>query len=273
MPVRLFVWISILFGGLFSGPAAAQEFRVYTKVYDRTSEHSEPVARTLTLFHAGRVYDFIDAADEVIIFEPAQHRFLILNTRHRLLVPVHGNEVNDLLRKARQITEKRIAALQAKPSAAAEATARLLKFQLQPTFQVSFDADRQMLVLSNPHLVYKVRIERVENRRFSAAYRQYADAVSRLNFVLHPRILLPTPRLTLNRHVAEKGAIPLTVDLQLNTRPQVHLRAEHRIHWSLDDKDRALIAQWNSLMKNREIRKITLREYQRALGIQPLSRR
>ena len=57
----------------------AQEMRVYTTVRNlrgsAVSEDRAPVvARSLTLFHAGKVYDYVEAAKELTIFEPAHHR-------------------------------------------------------------------------------------------------------------------------------------------------------------------------------------------------------
>ncbi|MGH7199902.1 MAG: hypothetical protein ACREJB_04815, partial [Planctomycetaceae bacterium] len=61
-------------------PLAAQEFRIYTRVYDASTTGEEPavVTRSLSLFHAGKVYDYIDTLGEVTVFEPAQDRVHIL---------------------------------------------------------------------------------------------------------------------------------------------------------------------------------------------------
>ena len=53
---------------------SAQDFAVYTIVFDLDAKGSNsPIARSRTLFHAGKVYDVITGSGEVTIMEPA-HR-------------------------------------------------------------------------------------------------------------------------------------------------------------------------------------------------------
>ena len=61
----------------------------------------------------------------------------------------------------------------------------------------------------------------------------------------------------------------------MNTQPKVQLRAEHRIHWKLDRRDRFMINQWNTLLAGPSVKKVPLREYQRLMGMrhdQPVAR-
>src|ERR1043165_1169439 len=59
------------------GTARAQDFRVYTTIQDLTAAppgnggaaQAPVVARTLTLFHAGKAYDYIPEIGEVIVIE------------------------------------------------------------------------------------------------------------------------------------------------------------------------------------------------------------
>jgi len=269
MSTRLIAVLSLLCCGMFLRQGVAQEFRIYTKVYDERTNAEDPVARSLTLFHAGRVYDFLAAIGEVIIFEPMHDRFVVLNTERRLTTTVHTDEIKQLLRSAHRVARKREQSLR-QQGAAGRNTAEMLAFQMEPSFRTDFDGERKRLSLRSPHLRYEVHIAPAQMKEISKAYRQYADGICRLNFVLHPRVLLPGPRLVLNRELAKREAIPVEVDLRINTQPQVHLRAEHRIHWSLDRKDRALIQQWNSLLQSERMQKVTLRKYQQVLGIEPV---
>jgi hypothetical protein len=61
--------------------------------------------------------------------------------------------------------------------------------------------------------------------------------------------------------------------LRVNLQRPVHLRAEHLIQWSLFDRDRAQLNEWNSLLTDRRTRKLTFKEYQRALLSKSVSRR
>ena len=57
----------------------AQEIRLYTTIRDPARD--QVLVRSLMLFHAGKVYDYIDSANEVTMFEPVHRRFTILNLR------------------------------------------------------------------------------------------------------------------------------------------------------------------------------------------------
>src|SRR5687767_2243382 len=76
----------------------AQEFRIYTKVYDAgAAQNVRPsvIGSSLSLFHAGKVYDHVENQheSEVIIFEPAHQRFTILSTSRSLATTVHFDEI------------------------------------------------------------------------------------------------------------------------------------------------------------------------------------
>ena len=72
--------------------------------------------------------------------------------------------------------------------------------------------------------------------------------------------------MVLNQMLAQKMALPVEVELQINKRPRVHLRAEHKIGWSLSSDDRARIQGWNTLLKRDSTRSVTLQKYQQLLG-------
>jgi hypothetical protein len=54
--------------------AAAQDMRVYTTVraVGENRQDSPILAESLTLFHAGKTYDYMENVGEVIIYEPAR---------------------------------------------------------------------------------------------------------------------------------------------------------------------------------------------------------
>ena len=272
MKTGLFLVVTLLSAAT---PCIGQEFRIYTKVYDDsavvagTNQEATIVARSLTLFHAGRVYDYMRSVGEVTIFEPMQNRFTILNTDRQISTVVHTDEIKHLMQTARRVTSERITELRKQNPQSR--TAKMLAFQLQPAFRDNFDRKTKTLSLVSPYIRYDVRIESV-TKKHAKTYRHYADWIHQLNFVLHPRVLLPQPRLALNKFLAEKQALPLQVKLQVNMQPSLHLRAEHRIHWKFDRKDRAMINVWNRLLSRRTTKKVPLREYQRLLGMRSTSR-
>lgn len=240
--------------------ADAQEFRIYTQIYDLSQESPVVAARTLALFHAGKVYDHIDKVGEVVIFEPMQSRFTILNTRRALATEIHFDEIRRLLKSARQVAEKRLKQLENQNPQAADQ----LRFQLEPKFYKQFDDKEKKLTLLSPYLRYDVTLKPVETKEIAEAYRQYADWTNRLNFVLHPRRLLPGPRLELNRQLRGRQSIPVDVVLRAGQQNPIHLRAEHRIHWKLASYDRTRLTEWKALLNAPDTRKVTFREYLKA---------
>ncbi len=71
----------ILYGWAFHNVGFAQELRIYTRIHDLSTAAGQkfPDQCSLMLFHAGKVYDYIEPAQEVTVFEPALRRFTILN--------------------------------------------------------------------------------------------------------------------------------------------------------------------------------------------------
>ena len=251
-----------------AGTAAAQEFRVFTAVYDlAAAQGSRPpvVARSLTLYHAGNFYDLVDNAGEVIIYEPNARRFRILNPTRNLTATVELDEIKQLLKVARTETERYATELEEATDPAAAGTLALLHCQLDPRFTESFDDATRTLALDAGPLSYQVTTANPERPGIAAAYLNYADEVCRLNYVLHPGPLLPEARLAVNRALRARNALPTVVELQTAGTPGRHLRAEHALHWELDARDRGLIHTWESQLKATSLRTVTLQEYQRTV--------
>ena len=254
-----------------SGPA--QEFRVYTRVYNEAeaakgSENgsSHPiVTRSLSIFHAGKVYDYVEPVGEVIIFEPARRRFTILSTSREMVTTVEFDELKHLLKVARLETEKYLAQLDPKPADASQKAAQSLRFQLAPRFEEQYDVEKKRLRLLSPDLRYDVECAATQPPEIADEYLRYADWMARLNYVLHPRALFPEPRLALNRSLRRLGMIPVEVELQAVVAGGVHLRAQHQIHWELNAKDRSLINRWETMLKSKQSQHVPFREYQRTL--------
>ena len=82
-------------------PLAAQEFRVYTRIFNeradaaarKAGKQPSPVSRTTTVFHAGKVYDFIDAGERMTVYESAQERFLIFDGARQLRTEIKTSEI------------------------------------------------------------------------------------------------------------------------------------------------------------------------------------
>ncbi len=239
----------------------AQDIHVYTAVFDQQAPQSQPIARSLSLFHGGKTYDFIQELGEVIIFEPAMKRFTLLNTRQMKATTVLCEELNGQLKVARAAMEENLAKF------TREKNPQLfdqLKFQLNPQFEEQKEKEGS-LTLQSDSMQYKVKYAPLDSAEKTDAYLNYADWTCRLNYVLDPGKLYPEPRLAVNAALRKLQAVPTEVELIADVQGRIHLRAEHTIHLNLDEKDRELIHQWEQLLAGKDLKRVTVHEYQRAL--------
>lgn len=264
----------VVAGSLSTGTASAQEMRIYTRLFDETAaEHASTgsrkpapvVARTLSLFHAAKVYDYIDTLGEVIIYEPGRRQFTILNTKRSLVTSIHFDELTHLTKLGLDETEKYLQELEQSNNADSVEAASALRFQLNPRFRTQFDQTSMRLKMTGEFIEYEVRGVTVESERTLEAYLNYADWTKRLNYVLHPNAMFPAPRLALNQAMREYRVFPVQVDLVSNIEARSHLRAEHEIQWKLTPSDRTWIAQWETLLNSENTKKVSFRQYQQAV--------
>lgn len=242
----------------------AQEMRVYTRVSDVADDGGKP-SRSLSLFHHGRVYDYIPAADEVTILEPAHNRFTLLNAGRNIATTVEFDEIQRILKVSGDVVRARVTELDGESDRAARDVVEFLKFQLDPKFEPLFNESRGTLQLKSRMLIYSVEATVPQDTSVVTLWAKYADWTARLNYVLHPGAVLPAPRLALNAMMRQKKMIPTRVELQTNIAPKRHLRAEHRIDWELDPGSLTLINRWETLLRSRTVKRVTFAQYQRTL--------
>lgn len=251
---------------------AAQEFSVYTKVFDldakAANQQGAPIARSRTLFHAGKVYDVIHEAAEVTILEPAHHRIMILNSDRNVVSTVDFDELKHLLRSAEERLAQRVLELEEQPNASRQKI-ETLRFQLKPFFESEFDPSKRRLRLLSKSVTYEVEGQVSDRAEAVEAYLRHADWACRLNYVLHPQPLFPSVRLELNDQLRRQKLLPTRVILRAKLDRPLNLKAEHSVAWALDTLDRQSIGKWESLLRDPALQKVSLTEYQRiALGQQ-----
>ena len=270
MHVRRFLMLKLMAAAINIGaiviPAGAQEFRIYTRVFapDPAGGAEHVMARSLSLFHAGKVYDRAETGPdaELVVFEPAHQRFEILHVSKSLATSVHFDELNHRMKLAADTVRAYIGELeQQKQPGAAEGVAAL-RFGLEPSFEESFDNGQIRLTLASPFVTYRAQGTKAEAAEIAEAFRRYADWTARLNYALHPRAPYPGPRLALNERLRQRQLIPVQVELETRMSSPGRLRAEHQIQWQLDAKDRDLIHEWERALRSEKIRRVTFREYQ-----------
>lgn len=265
--MKLFAARTVVFAVVSAAAVAeAQEFRVYTRVFDLNAKLDHPakvegppiISRSLSLFRAGKVYDYVDSVSEVIIFEPSQRRFSLLNTASESATTLDFEELKQLLKEARFEAERYLATRTDAPAV------DVLQVQLTPEFKESVVAD-QHLILQHPEWKYFAKCSSVDSPENLDAFLRYADWIARLNYALHPQALFPEPRLELNARLRRRQWLPMQVELQTSANGGIHLRAEHQMHWELDANDRKLIHRWETLLKSKQTKWISFHEYRQAI--------
>ena len=243
----------------------AQDMRVYTSVSD-ISQLSAPraLSHSLTLFHAGKVYDYMKETGEVVIFEPVHHRFVILNKDY-LASEVPFSELNHILESARTESLNYINHLKPEENPNAARLEALVRFQLDPAFQEQQNPVKQSLSMTSDHLNYNVKTAQIESSQFVRQYLDYTDWAARLNFALHPNSTYPEARLKLNESLRRLELLPTQVDLQLQTAEPVRLRAEHQFAWEFLSVDRTHISQWERALRSDRVRWVPFQQYQQQL--------
>jgi len=247
----------------------AQEMRVYTTVRNLAAgpggvpvEQAPVVARSLTLFHAGKVYDYVDAAKEVTIYEPSHHRFTLLNERRRTITEVTQDEVRQFLTLVEQEGWKKLEAANEKSGTSQIRSLAWLKFQLKPNFEADFDPAKTKLTLQENDCLYSARGQAPPTKGVVETYLRFADAASELNSVLHPQAPLPRPRLRLNDELRKRELLPVVVELHANLDPPLRLHAEHTWTWQFALSDRQLITSWEDMLTDSTQRRVNFRQYQ-----------
>ncbi|WP_417395695.1 hypothetical protein [Gimesia chilikensis] len=265
------MWRPLLITGILavvqlagSNTGIAQEFRIRTTVY-----HHQPqvdptiVSRSVSIFHAEKVYDHVDGLGEVTIFEPARKRLMILNESRMIKTVINFDEIKNVLNVAQHQTQEYIHDQLKVQGSQGKKIASELQFQLEPQFNIQFENNKNLLTLDSKLITYRVQCVSPDQQDAVETYLRFADWMARLNYVLHPYTLHPTSRITLNEELRSRKKLPIEVELQTRMEDPLHLRAEHKIHWKLDHKDRGLIHHWETLRKNKDVSSITLQEYLR----------
>lgn len=238
---------------LLASPAivAAQQapvFRIESKVFFGDSK--EPV-KTMTLFHAGRVYDFLSAPQESTVFDPLNGRFVVLDPARKVSTEVSTEEIKTYVDALRR---KSLA--QRHP---------FLKFLADPKFEETYDEANGLLTLDSPWMTYRVETTAVEDADAALQYAEFADWYAQLNAVLNPASRPPFSRLALNEALRRRQRMPvkvtLTVPSQEPGRKADVIRAEHKIIWRHSQDDQRLIDDAGEQLSN--FSKLSMEEYHR----------
>lgn len=226
-------------------PAQAADFCIHSKLHIE-----KEVLESVTVFQAGRVYDFLAEPREVAVFDVPGSKFVVLDPERKVRAEVSLEQIEAFTTNLKSETMKR-------------SIVPLLAFLAEPKFTEEFDPTKQELTLSSEWLTYKVQ---AVTPKLPDAADQYADFVqwqTKLNTMLRPGSLPPFARLELNAALDSRGLMPtevLATRHSPNSRKDVTLRAEHRLQWRLmtGEQDRLNeAAEWLATF-----RLVDMREYQ-----------
>ncbi len=281
---RALAFLAAVIALVIWAPAAvlAQQFRIYTTVslkpstgplatadggsnVQPASAESAVVARSLTFFHAGRVYDYMDEVGELIVFEPVHERFLVLSGTRLQATTVEFAEVNQFLRVVDKEADELEQSLGNRPDPVALQELSLLRFQRNPQFSAAFTPAGRRLSLTSELVEYDCRVAADVPAETVTAYLNWADWMARLNYILHAQAFLPQARIALNQQLRERSLFPLSVELTLRGKNSVSLQAEHSVRWELDMTDRSRITAWDRLLRDPRVQPLSFHEYQRSM--------
>ena len=264
--LRFQALLCLLLFGLCSS-AVGQGLRVSTVVYDagrlNSSGQEQILASSFSLFHNGRIYDYVEAAGEVVIYDSTGKRFTVINSERGVSTTILFQELQNMLRERGPKTKEYIRELTARQSPDAEKAARMLEFQLNPEFESHFDPGTGLLSLQAPSWKYSVSTREWSDAEQLKRYLTYTDWTARLNYLLHPSSMFPEPRIALNAHLRKmENRMPVLVQLDLRPDERLVLRAEHQFIRNLTVRDRSLISSWDAMLRNGTLKSIPFRSYQ-----------
>jgi hypothetical protein len=205
------------------------EMRVESELF--ADGGTKPVARSLTVFHEGVAWDFLEEPTgddkamkvcEIALHDPARERVLVIDP------------VRHLKTQVEMIRLERLSVSLAKWARSSDD--RLVRWAGGPDFTAGFTEEADRLELVGPRVRYAVAYEEAPAGDAAETYRRFADTAILLKALLHPGGIPPFPRLAVNRRIEEAGAIPSEVTLEIDSRLTAlgarpdRLRCVHRVH-------------------------------------------
>jgi hypothetical protein len=219
--------------GLAEAPATLQDrpcdLRVESELFSAGGD--EPVARSLTLFHQGVAWDFLEivnadtktaAIGEIVLHDPARERVVVIDPVRHVKTQV------DMIRL------ERLSVSLAKWARSNDD--RLVRWAGGPDFTAGFTEEDERIELVGPRVRYAVAYEAAPCPEAAFNYRRFADTAILLKALMQPGGIPPFPRLAVNRRLEDAGAIPSEVTLEIEPRligiagrPE-RLRCVHKVH-------------------------------------------
>lgn len=236
------------------GPAArAQQFRLENKVF--IEDRPNRAIQSTTIFLTDRVYDFLDSPAEVIVFDSAGGRFILLDVARGVKTELTTGRVATLTERLQQW--------------AGNQSDSFLQFLANPSFEEQFDEEDGQLTFASRWMTYRIETVAAGNDGLSRRYREFSDWYCRLNTALNPGSRPPLGRLKVNAALESRQRIPRRVVLTLRPKPgplaeRITIRSEHRLVRDLTESDRERVARTDRFMAT--FKPIGFERYQDRIG-------
>ncbi len=200
---------------LLTEAALAADFRVENSVF--LEGQSQPQSQGVTIFRAGLVYDFLNEPPEVIVFDKAQKRFILLDITRRVRSEISTDDVLAVVDRVKQ----RLAG-HPNPNS---------RWLVDPSFDESFDRAKAELTLKSDTITYRAQIETADPA-VAIQYHEFSDWYTQLNLALNPSSRPPFPRMMLNAAIERHQGVAKEVHLAAAAGPQARRsRSPAGINW------------------------------------------
>lgn len=241
----------------FAAQAAADDFHIDNRMYYKLHDKRAKPVETTTLFASGRVYDFMKAPDETIVFDPSQDLFVILDPNRQMMTQITTGDVSTEIAKLREAAQNH------KDEPVRETAAA--------KFSESVDPQTGILKLTNRWMKYEVETMAPKQPQVARQYAEFADWMAQLNALLNPPSP-PFPRLTLNRVLRQRQELPVKITLTtmseekspLGKPKEMTIRSEHTILMHLAKEDHERIEEAGRQMHM--FQRVAFDEYHRIQG-------
>ncbi len=231
--------ILFLFVAVAPRGAHGEDFRVETKVFN--GKDAKPASENLTLFCAGKVYDFLSepAGDEKGAVEHKQISILDAHANRMVLLDPDRHVRTELK------CDRLIEITGSLKAVAVQSNNAFLRFAAEPKFSETVGSTGDELTFSSPVMTYRVRTKKANSSEAVRQYCEFCDVYARLNVATSPGAPPPFPRLALDEALGKRELVPSEVELTINegrlgSKPIVR-RSEHLFHWRLLESDQRRI--------------------------------
>jgi len=227
--------------------ARAADFRVDNAVF--ADGQSQPQSQGVTIFYGGLVYDFLNEPAEVIIFDKAHRRFVLLDITRHVQSQISIDDVQAVVNRVKQ----RLAG-HPNPNS---------RWLVNPSFEESFDSGSSELTLKSPSITYQAEVQATDPV-VAAQYHEFSDWYTQFNLALNPSSRPPFPRMMLNeaieRHQAVAKEVRLTATLGSKDAP-IKITSRHQLATQLDSADSSRVAEAREYQ--RTFQSVSLGEYRK----------